>query len=380
MVLIYDQYFINHLIYFKRMENQLGQLVSKINKIKNEGEYPSKEDTLKMFDDLVFYMKEVQSQSLFSDNEDFEELQTESIKYMSIPYYQAELLLMIGEDRKKHINLAVLFYDEFFKLLSNYKFISKDELNIFKNLRAEIKEAENVGKENSNSYAPQNQPKPNKPNMEAMTRDREEKVKEYKAKKALIDSINQAEARKEENTRDYYVAYLRLNWKNMTESLRFLKTELESLAFISQMKDSGKYDSYMKKDVPQGKLEMLKINEDNLKDLNPNEKLLKGLQFGSHCGVQYSDLNQYVDQKLNYKEQIFRNPNPPTMTLDQFADTQIELMNLQKEQEEASKIRQQEEADLSDENEEVDDRRKQEKRAWDDWKDAHEKGAGNKKR
>lgn len=363
------------------MDNKLGQLVSKINKIKNEGEVPSKEETLKMFDELVYYMKEVQSQSLFSDNEDFEELQTESIKYMSIPYYQAELLLMIGDDRKKHINLSVLFYDEFFKLLSNYKFISKDDVNIFKALRSEIADAENVGKENSNSYTPENsQSKPSKPNMEAMTRDREAKVKEYKAKKALIDSINQAEARKEENTRDYYVAYLTLNWKNMIESLRFLKTELESLAFINQMKDSGKYDSYMKKEPPKGKLEMLKINEENLKNLNPNEKLLKGLQFGSHCGVQYNDLNQYVDQKLNYKEQIFRNPNPPTMTLDEFADTQIELMNQQKEQEEISKRMQQEEADLSDENEEVDDRRKQEKRAWDDWKDAHEKGAGNKKR
>ena len=104
------------------MDNKLGQLVSKINKIKNEGEVPSKDETLKMFDELVYYMKEVQSQSLFSDNEDFEELQTESIKYMSIPYYQAELLLMIGDDRKKHINLSVLFYDEFlFSLSRSFK-------------------------------------------------------------------------------------------------------------------------------------------------------------------------------------------------------------------------------------------------------------------
>ena len=44
----------------------------------------------------------------------------------------------------------------------------------------------------------------------------------------------------------------------------------------------------------------------------------------------------------------------------------------QKEQREANK------QDSDDDKEHVDDRIKKEQRAWDDWKDAHEKGAGNR--
>jgi hypothetical protein len=105
-------------------------------------------------------------------------------------------------------------------------------------------------------------------------------------------------------------------------------------------------------------------------------KLLNSINFG--CGEGCSNMNSILDKRINYKEEIFRNPNQPTMTLDEFADKQIILMEQQKENEEISKKRQKEDEELSDQDEEVDDRRKKEKRMWDDWKDLHEKGSGNK--
>ena len=80
-----------------------------------------------------------------------------------------------------------------------------------------------------------------------MTKSRDEKIKEYKLKKALIDAIKIAEKRNEDNSREYWVNYLSLSWKKVIENLRTIKMEFESLSFIKNMKDSGKYNDFHKK-------------------------------------------------------------------------------------------------------------------------------------
>lgn len=71
-----------------------------------------------------------------------------------------------------------------------------------------------------------------------------------------------------------------------------------------------------------------------------------------------------------------QNANKPTMTLEEVGELQYQNMmertKRQKAQAEANKV------DTDSDKEEVDDRQKKKARAWDDWKDQHEKGAGNK--
>lgn len=370
------------------LDENFKKLFYDINNIIEEGSTLNKEKIKKLFDELAFYMKEVKSQCLFSGNEELDEIPSENLKYLNIPYFQAYLLGQLVDDRKSNLLLSINFLDEFFKVLFNYKIINKNDKEIFFNLINNIKESENKGKENSINYNTLSNKIDNNINTKennfnkylVLTRD--EKIKEYKDKKALIEKIKYLEKSKKDeldSCKEYFLDLINLNWKNTIEMLRSINTEIESLAFLEKMKEEGKYKEFSKPVDNKGKkLETLKLTDESIKSLDPNNKLLKNLQFGSACGK--TNLNSVIDNKLNYKDIVFKNSNPTQMTLDEFADKQIVYMNEQKEMEERSKAMQQNEEDLSDADEEVDDRRKKEKRAWDDWKDLNEKGGGNKNR
>ncbi len=90
-----------------------------------------------------------------------------------------------------------------------------------------------------------------------------------------------------------------------------------------------------------------------------------------------SPYDQLIHKQVNARDYAFRPNNMPTMTLDEFAAKEMVRMNEAKLKEEEAKLNQ--EDDDSD-NEEVADRKTFKARAWDDWKDLNEKGAGNKKR
>lgn len=68
----------------------------------------------------------------------------------------------------------------------------------------------------------------------------------------------------------------------------------------------------------------------------------------------------------------------PTVSLDEFADGEIEKMNQAQESEKQSKIRAQQAEDEDSDRDSVGDEKQEKARHWDDWKDEHEKGAGNK--
>ena len=360
----------------KNNKEGYNKLIHELNNIKNDGTSLDKKEILNLFNQIVAYSKEVSSLALFSGNEEFDEIDTENLKFLLITYYQGELLLLLTEDRKKNIKIATQFFEEFYKVLFTYQFLDKDQINQYKELINEIRESESIGKDNSDNFNFNTKKTQSKPDMEKMKKEREAKIKSYKEKKELIEKIKYLQKKNQEESREFYCELIRLNWKHTIENLAVIKTEIESLSFLEQMKANGKYNDFTKPQENKGKLETLKITPDTLKTMNPNDKLLNNVQFG--CSNQCSNLNTIVESRLNYKDEVFKNRNAPTMTLDEFADTQIVMMEQSKIMEEQSKIRQQEEEDLSDAEEEVDDRRKKEKRAWDDWKDLNERGGGNK--
>jgi len=86
-------------------------------------------------------------------------------------------------------------------------------------------------------------------------------------------------------------------------------------------------------------------------------------------------INDQIGQKLNVREQVFRNPNMPTLTLAEFADREMARM------EEATENQNQAQANKSDsdsEDDEVSNKKTYKAREWDDWKDINPKGSGNK--
>jgi hypothetical protein len=72
------------------------------------------------------------------------------------------------------------------------------------------------------------------------------------------------------------------------------------------------------------------------------------------------------------------NANKPTMTLEEVGELEYQNMVQRTEREKLQAEANKEDTDSD--KEEVDDRMKKKARDWDNWKDEHEKGAGNKNR
>ena len=79
--------------------------------------------TLKEWEELV---KDIQKDFLFSPNEEITDIDPRNLKLLLLPYYQAETMYRIMEDRKKSIQISKKFYDEFMKLIDHYALM--DEL------------------------------------------------------------------------------------------------------------------------------------------------------------------------------------------------------------------------------------------------------------
>ena len=90
-----------------------------------------------------------------------------------------------------------------------------------------------------------------------------------------------------------------------------------------------------------------------------------------------------ADYRINLRSQLNKavfQPDicQPTMTLEEFADREMErAKELQVKTNQANKAAEDEKNEDSDK-EEYDDKKTKKARDWDNWKDDHEKGAGNK--
>jgi len=347
-------------------------------KMESFEEDPSKKEDewKKTLDSLINLNNDIKKDGTFAENESFNEIKPEDLKFLLIPYFQGELMQKFMENRDSKLELALKFYDEFYKKLDSYEYITKEKKDIYKCLTK--KEDEESEKEK-------------KVNMEELNKERSEKIQMFKYKKALSEKIKKLEKEGNyDNIRDYWISYLELCWIKMLESIKFIKLEGDSIKYIKDNKANFAQQSE-KPTVKKG-LEMMKITPDNLKTVDPNSKLLKNVEIKtthhdcvdcqSHQGHNFSgvtgtDVNSVVENYTNVQQKVFKNRNPPTMTLDEFADKEIALA---KEQEEKQKQFQMDKPGSDSEDEEVADRKTLEARSWDDWKDLNPKGSGNTKK
>ena len=85
-----------------------------------------------------------------------------------------------------------------------------------------------------------------------------------------------------------------------------------------------------------------------------------------------SSLDNRIAQRAHAREQVFRDRNPPTMTLDEALAQDLAQGAVMQP---SSAPTAEEESEHSDDD---DDAKLKEKRAWDDWKDDNERGIGNR--
>jgi len=162
----------------EQSSENIEHIRKRLENLEEEGGPYNQEELKNFLNSLSKIAKEVHSEGLFSKNEDFTEIKAEDIKYLLVPYYQADVIQKFMENRDSKLDLALKFYDEFFKILDNYNYFPKDKKDLYNILRKK-KDDEN-DEENREGK---------KPSFELLSQNRDEKIKAYKYKKALSDKI-----------------------------------------------------------------------------------------------------------------------------------------------------------------------------------------------
>ena len=131
----------------------------------------------------------IQQQSVFSENESFEEIQTDHVKMLMVPYLEAEVLFRIMTDRGEQVRKAHVYYLEYLKLMNHYSLLEKPlQVKAWKAMYQKHRERNNPGaavdddEEESKKSSQQEHP------MVALARqmeDRDTKIANFKLKKLL---------------------------------------------------------------------------------------------------------------------------------------------------------------------------------------------------
>jgi hypothetical protein len=160
------------------MENEMNSQMEKLRRKFEilENDYDGKEEEIKkLFNEFNNMFIKVREKQIFSNNEEFSEIKTEDIKFLIIPHYLSELIQKFTENRTIRLEQGLKFYDEFYKILNTYSYLSKEQKQVYEKLTQ--KDEDNEDKSN------------NKKAFEQMSSEREEKIKNYKYKKTLSDKL-----------------------------------------------------------------------------------------------------------------------------------------------------------------------------------------------
>eukprot|EP00112_Aurelia_sp_Birch-Aquarium-sp1_P011918 Seg2501.3 transcript_id=Seg2501.3/GoldUCD/mRNA.D3Y31 product="Immunoglobulin-binding protein 1" protein_id=Seg2501.3/GoldUCD/D3Y31 len=264
---------------------------------------------------------------LFSSNEELEEVTSSNLRYFLLPAFMGELTLQqTNEDRQSDVARSKVYFIDFLERCKNYAIT---DLDVTQYNEKEEKPSRNI--------------------QQNITSDRQSKIARYKETKELKDKIEKLEERlkhspdsvEDEIQREYYLSWIRFWINESIEKLSLIKSELEILEHMKNMK--------LGKVKPEEKPKP----REPMKPILITKETLKSKVFGAGY------------------------PSLPTMTPEQWMDNQIAegKVVLDYSPNVNSVPQEKDSEDEEDESEE----KLQKDRAWDDWKDEHRRGEGNRK-
>jgi hypothetical protein len=305
------------------------------------------------YEEAVMILKRIEYSiihlGMFSPNEELKELPTENLKYLLVPFYLADILGKLMTDRRRNLALSKKYYDEFVKLCNHYELVTKEQRKQWKTIY------------DNAEYEPS----------------REDKIQSFKEKKELDYQIKNLEKIKDEQSqREILTLNIKMKIMKAIEDIRMANMAIQMEDYRDKMEKEKQQNPDKKEE--KFKPKPMKVWQIPGADKNPEQPYFMS---NEHHGCQKCDPMYNLKHKQDLKETVFQ-PfySQPEMTLDAFADL---AMNEMAEQERQQKIGQEMAAaeSLRDpDRDEVVDAQNLKDRNWDDWKDAHEKGAGNKKR
>ena len=209
--------------------------------------------------------------------------------------------------------------------------------------------------------------------------EREEKIRMYKAGKAADEELSVAEGKFKQGSlklREFYRALLASKCFQTLADLEIIPQEMEMLKFKHKLET----DDLLKKQYeadgakPRPKPYFYKLDDSKDKNGQPVSQIQAANLQGAK---QLHTCEKHT--KMDVLDTLWQPDHAqPKMKMDDFADLEYKLM-MEKQERDQQHAKQEEEKMNALNEDEQDDLQKYKDRHWDDWKDAHEKGAGNKK-
>ncbi|XP_066600920.1 immunoglobulin-binding protein 1-like [Prorops nasuta] len=310
--------------------------------------------TMNMLEDAT---KLVSIVDMFSDNESFEDVATENIKYFLLPALLGTLTLKICniDDRMHIVNVAEIYFVDFLKRVKDY---GLTDIHI-----------PDINKGSDTSKASDERIKSNAEMITEMVLKRNTKLQRYKEQKELESKLEVLQKNlsnpniDDEIKRDYFVTLIKLYVSLTIDELGSIAAEkpiLEHMKLMDKTEATSSHNSNKHKSSS-AKLQPIIITRDEL------QKQVYGAGYPS---LPVLTVQEFYDQRV--KEGDW--PDPAQRN-------QMNARSLQDMASSESGSRTQEEMENEEKEEKVekdDEELIQQMRAMDDYKDTHRRGWGNR--
>ncbi|XP_067022625.1 immunoglobulin-binding protein 1-like [Acropora muricata] len=302
-----------------------------------DDETPSNSDVFqkKVSEAVIHFVRAtemVNSLGLFSSNEELAEVPTSELRYFLLPAFLGDLFLrQMLPDRKTVLNIAKVYFMDFLKRCKNYGVTDID-----------------LSKYTEDSNSPCERDK----SLNQMANSRQEKIARYKEQKEqerklkeLQKILNDAtkSVLDEDTQRCYYTLLLKFWVNKVVEHLSSLLSEMEILEHMKTVKKDEKHNHNADRAPPPKTLQPILITRE----------MTKAKVFGAGY------------------------PSVPTMMQEEFLEKEIlegkVVLDFEDNQTKSKSKEHSEESDS-----EEDPAKLQKQRDWDEWKDDHRRGWGNR--
>ncbi|SBT31415.1 type 2A phosphatase-associated protein 42, putative (TAP42) [Plasmodium ovale wallikeri] len=325
-----------------------------------------------IIDELIYAFKNfgkyINGCDMFSNNEEVDDINTKCLKYLLIPYILGVLSyetvnIDLRYDRLKE---SKLYFNEFLRIINTYKITHMDDY-LFDE------------EECNSTYAM------NRRNVKVKRAKDEKKYEEIyheivkaNCKKCTNHNADHLDDVSDENNREMYLSLIKCKCIQTLNMVDLIDTELRVLEMRNTER---KREQVLKNDSRND------VNNMNAHAGDKNGIVRKPWLFTIKKNMQISDISQIRNY---YKDLVFKpSHNLPTISLEECAEIEMQFAVKGNERGSGrSNGKGGDQFDIQDEGEEdyykkhtQEEREKEMRdREWDDWKDMHQKGIGNKNR
>jgi immunoglobulin-binding protein 1 len=311
---------------------------------------------IKMFEDAT---RLVSFTGMFSANESYEEIATDNLKYLLLPFLlaQATLKLTNVQDRKNVVDVAKVYYDDYLSRCEEYGLCERSTTAVSKNkdiiLRDEVQR------------------------ITQMAQQRNQKLQKYQQKKELKDQIKQLKVAMERDhtdddvKRNFYLKLIKSCVWETQDELSTLEQECEILEHIAKLKQNDpEYVDHLSDDKASSSKRPPHHHHHKSAPLKPiiitKDAIQKAIYGAGYPSLPTYTVQEFYDQRV--EEGIF--PSAEQVAKNKSLQGRCEV------DQEAEQAKEDEEKELKAEND--DPEYLNQARNLDEYKDDHRRGYGNR--